>query len=135
MAQCKRMTVNVYGIDAEGALVVERNRPEHGECLNIPGKCGCTHAEIMLLRIMPNPVMVLISHSPCKACAEALVSAGVKAVYWMQQYRLTEGIEVLRNAGVTAEPCVAGMSLLDFTMWKARENGIEYVHYKRPSNP
>ncbi|WIT25853.1 hypothetical protein [Bacillus phage SPO1L1] len=97
--ECKRMTVYAVGLDKDYSIVKTRNG-NYGECKNIPGACGCTHAEIQLLSHMSNPVMVYISHSPCLNCAKELVKAGVKYVYYDDMYRLVEGIGYLKDNGV-----------------------------------
>lgn len=98
--ECKRMTVHAVGIDNEYNIVKTRNG-NYGECKNVPGECGCTHAEIQLLSHMINPVMVYVSHSPCLNCARELVKAGVKYVHYNEPYRIPDGVEYLKNNGVT----------------------------------
>lgn len=88
------MTVVAIGKDREGNVEICRNG-NYNECLNIPGACTCVHAEMSLLKKMPNPEVVVVSHSPCISCAKALVDAGVESVYYVKQYRLTEGVEYL----------------------------------------
>lgn len=97
--ECKRMTVYAVGIDEDYNMVRTRNG-NYGECENIPGACGCMHAEIRLLSRMPNPVIVYVSHSPCLNCAKALVKAGVNVVYYTEPYRILDGINHLEENGV-----------------------------------
>lgn len=94
MGECKRYRVLAIGRDREDNVEIEGNYNDN-ECTGVPGECGCTHAEIRLLEKMPNPEVVVVSHSPCINCAKALVDAGVESVYYVKQYRLTEGIEYL----------------------------------------
>ena len=47
--------------------------------------------------------VVFVTHSPCYDCAKLLYQAGVKEVYYATPYRLTEGIEFLRKAGIKVE--------------------------------
>ncbi|UAV84384.1 putative cytidine deaminase [Bacillus phage phi18] len=98
--ECKRMTVHAVGLDKDYNIVKTRNG-NYGECKNVPGACGCTHAEIQLLSHMVNPVMVYVSHSPCLNCARELVKAGVKYVHYSEPYRIADGIEYLESNGVT----------------------------------
>lgn len=98
-ARCRRMTVHAIGTDMRGNIAYARNYNTH-ECLNIPGRCGCIHAEAALLQTMPDPVVVVVSHSPCLNCAKLLHDAGVEAVYYMNEYRLLDGVEYLRQNGV-----------------------------------
>lgn len=96
---CKRMTVHAMGIDKLGNIVTAKNG-NPGTCTGIIGQCGCQHAEHKLLKKMPNPVAVSVSHAPCIDCAKKLVSAGVRTVTYLKPYRRTEGIEYLDQQGV-----------------------------------
>ncbi len=93
------MSVHAMGIDAEGNIAHASNG-NPGKCRDIVGKCGCVHAEIRLLKKMPNPVAVSVSHAPCLNCAIALVEAGVQTVTYLKPYRLTAGINYLDHMGV-----------------------------------
>jgi deoxycytidylate deaminase len=93
------MTVHALGITKDKQIAYATNGNET-ECTNNAGNCGCIHAEIALLKKLPNPEIVLVSHSPCLACAKALVQVNVKKVRYHIPYRLTEGIEYLKEQGV-----------------------------------
>lgn len=99
--KCKRMKVVAIGITVDGTIGKARNY-NHKECSNVPGACGCTHAEINLLEQMSydNPKMVIVSHSPCLDCAKRLVEEGVLTVMYHEEYRVTDGIDYLRENGV-----------------------------------
>ena len=43
---------------------------------------------------------VHVTHMPCLPCAMAMINAGVVAVHFRESYRLRDGIELLRSAGV-----------------------------------
>lgn len=98
--RCKRgPAVHAMGIDAEGNVEYSRNY-NTTECTNEVGNCGCVHAEMGLLKKMPNPVHVVCSLSPCLMCAIALVGAGVSSVHYLKEYRITSGIDYLIKNGV-----------------------------------
>lgn len=97
--KCKRATVYATGIRGT-EIVSARNGNESDSCTEIPGKCGCIHAEINLLKKMPNPIEVVITMSPCLNCAKALVDAGVKKVSYLNDYRLLDGLNYLKDNGV-----------------------------------
>lgn len=44
--------------------------------------------------------VMLITHSPCKLCSLRIKDAGVKEVIYLEQYRCTEGIDFLKEAGI-----------------------------------
>ena len=41
-----------------------------------------------------------VTSSPCMECAKLIIQAGVKRVVYNEQYRLTDGIDLLRRAGI-----------------------------------
>jgi len=44
-----------------------------------------------------------ITHSPCFECSKALLTIGIKKVYYRSQYRSTVGIDLLTQNGVEVE--------------------------------
>ena len=46
---------------------------------------------------------IYITASPCLECANLIIQAGIKRVVYGEQYRLTDGIELLRRAGIDVE--------------------------------
>ena len=40
------------------------------------------------------------THSPCIDCAKAIINAGIKKVYYVEEYRSRDGIELLELAGI-----------------------------------
>jgi len=44
-----------------------------------------------------------ITLSPCETCAKLIVQVGIKRVVFLEQYKNTEGIEFLRQAGIKVE--------------------------------
>ena len=41
-----------------------------------------------------------VTASPCIECAKLIIQAGIKKVVYAEKYRLTDGIDLLRKAGV-----------------------------------
>ena len=99
MEFCKRMTVHAIGIDETGKVEYARNG-NLSDCKEIPGECGCIHAEDNLLKVMPDPVFVSLSHAPCFNCATLLIKAKVKQVSFLKPYRLPHGVYLLQVNGV-----------------------------------
>lgn len=62
-----------------------------------PGMDGYIHAEINMVAKFrehdPENYVVLLTHSPCKACSKVLMTAGFKQIYWIEDYRETEHID------------------------------------------
>ena len=71
---------------------------------NEPGFCGCLHAEDNCLLKMnfndPVDKIMYTTTSPCKACAKRIVQASINEVIYLNEYRNTEGIELLKQAHV-----------------------------------
>ena len=44
-----------------------------------------------------------VTASPCIECAKLIIQAGICRVVYYEEYRITDGIDLLRNAGVTVE--------------------------------
>ena len=44
-----------------------------------------------------------VTASPCVECAKLIIQAGIKRVVYRDEYRLTDGIDLLRKAGVEIE--------------------------------
>lgn len=43
---------------------------------------------------------IYITASPCLECAKLIIQSGIKRVVYAEQYRLLDGIELLRRAGI-----------------------------------
>ncbi len=44
-----------------------------------------------------------VTASPCLECAKLIIQAGIKRVVYNEDYRITDGIDLLRRAGVEVE--------------------------------
>ncbi|MDR2475564.1 MAG: dCMP deaminase family protein [Bacteroidales bacterium] len=47
-----------------------------------------------------NGATLYVTASPCIECAKLIIQAGIKRVVYSEQYRLTEGIELLQQANI-----------------------------------
>lgn len=45
--------------------------------------------------------VLFVTHSPCIECAKLVYQSGIRQVFWGQQYRDDQGLQFLRQAGVT----------------------------------
>jgi dCMP deaminase len=71
-----------------------------------PGQSGFVHAEVNALINAGQPVYsgnVYLTHSPCLACAKALINAGVQVIWYAEPYRDTRPLEWLEMAGVRVQ--------------------------------
>ena len=44
-----------------------------------------------------------VTDSPCIECAKLIIQAGIKRVVYSKLYRITDGIELMKTAGITLE--------------------------------
>lgn len=44
-----------------------------------------------------------VTASPCVECAKLIIQAGIKRVVYRDEYRLTDGIDLLKRAGIECE--------------------------------
>lgn len=44
-----------------------------------------------------------VTDSPCLECSKLIIQAGIRRVVYAREYRLTDGIELLRRAGIEVE--------------------------------
>ena len=52
-----------------------------------------------------------VTHSPCMECAKLIINAGISRVVYGEEYRLVEGLELLRDAGIWVTCRITGSSL------------------------
>ena len=44
-----------------------------------------------------------VTASPCIECAKLIIQAGIRRVVYRDEYRLTDGVDLLRRAGIAVE--------------------------------
>ena len=112
MSSCKRLKVGAilvkdnsiisYGYngtpygddnDCECSLTgLSTNKVIHAEN-NALLKCAASHAS-------SRDSVCFVSHSPCIYCSIAMYQAGISEVYYINDYRLTEGIDFLQSKNI-----------------------------------
>lgn len=110
----------VLGIGYNGNA---RGFPNECDRPNMPGNCGCIHAESNALLkadgTEPDQRMFL-THSPCVPCAKLIINSGVRWLYYRDEYRNPDGLAVLGRAGVVLIP-------MDKPREKPRELGVMFA--------
>ena len=88
---------------------VTDNIPELGEPYFPRGCTRATHAEANAVAFCArhgtpcaNGTMYC-THSPCVACSHLMASAGIYRVVFGEHYRITEGMEMLRELGMVVD--------------------------------
>ena len=71
----------------------------------IGSKYGCVHAEVNALikcRSDDMDKVMFVTLSPCVACAAAIINApgSFSTVYYLEEWKDTKGLELLRSAGI-----------------------------------
>lgn len=44
-----------------------------------------------------------LTHSPCPMCCKMIISSGIKRVVYKNEYRLTQGVQILKKANLIIE--------------------------------
>lgn len=77
--------------------------PHEHESLE-PGKSGFIHAEVNALVKcdfnFPKRKHMYVTHMPCKDCAKLIINAEIARVVWEIPYRLTAGVDLLKEVGI-----------------------------------
>jgi dCMP deaminase len=108
---CKRLQVGtvITTTDFRKVLAIGYNGNATGlenKCdSDTPGNCGCLHSEENTIINCDPPrnteKYVFVTHLPCKMCAKRLLNLGnVKKVYYKNEYRITESIDILKSANI-----------------------------------
>lgn len=93
--------------DMSQVLAFGYNGPPKGrpnDSCNEQEGCDCVHAEINALLKCDGRIenkMMFVTLEPCLACANAIVQAGVKKVYYLNEYRNHDGLERLKQCMVS----------------------------------
>lgn len=72
------------------------------------GNCGCLHSEENAVINCDSPRSVekiaFVTHLPCVQCAKRLINLGnVKKVYYANEYRIRDSVEVLKSVGIDVQ--------------------------------
>jgi dCMP deaminase len=105
---CCEDTVYVNSVLTGEELWDEQNQQYY----KLVTKPEVTHAEKNLFsKLMRQGVstkngVMFLTHSPCFSCSQQIYEAGVKAIYYIDDYRSTDGIKFLRKVGINVEKCI-----------------------------
>jgi dCMP deaminase len=80
-----------------------RKRPDCNIGDNSMSRCPCLHAEENAIALvdgrMPGKIM-FVTMTPCLHCSQLIVNANIGKVFYLKDYRNTEGIELLKTCRV-----------------------------------
>ena len=60
--------------------------------------------------------------SPCIECSKLIIQSGIKRVVYAEKYRLTDGVDLLKRAGVVVEYMNPASGLPPHPDWQAASN-------------
>ena len=70
-----------------------------------PGMSGFLHAEQNAIAKFkehdPENWIIIVSTSPCNLCMKLLINCGFKHIYWVDSYRETSHLDVLKDLDIT----------------------------------
>jgi len=94
-----------FGYNGSYSGAVQNTETGTEEDSLIPGESGFIHAEVNMIAKFkeydPENYIVLLTLSPCKMCTKILVNAGFKHVYWIDDYRSLEHLEIFNQCKIT----------------------------------
>lgn len=68
------------------------------------GHSGLIHAEINALIKCdynnPKNKKMYVTLSPCEVCAKAIINAGIKEVIYLEEYKKSDGLQILQSYGI-----------------------------------
>ena len=92
---CKSYSLNHIAIEVPSVRLISKPTVIHAE-LNAVLKCAKEGISV-------KGATIYTTLSCCAQCASMLASCGVKRVVYLEEYRDTKGIEVLRQCGIIVE--------------------------------
>lgn len=141
---CSRLQVGAVLVYARRIISTGYNGAPAGmpHCEHYPTDLsdGCrvaVHAEVNAVAfaakngVATDGSVMYTTDSPCVACAQLLINAGIKEVIYSREYRNTEGIKLLERAGI---PTVGPMRPELSAMFDPRGNDAG-LHSSQPSDP
>lgn len=103
------VSTGINGLPSGGSNVCETIEIDEKGCEFLKTKPDVLHAEENLVsKLLQQGVstidgVVFLTHSPCINCAKILYNAGIKSVYYKNDYRSSAGIDFLQRNGIHAQ--------------------------------
>ena len=108
---CKRPNRKIGAVitteDMTQVLSVAYNGPAKGlpndACRNTENSCGCLHAETNAIAKVNSTIqnkILFVTMQPCEMCASLIAQANIKKVYYLDNYRNTDGLKILSDCGI-----------------------------------
>lgn len=97
------------GFDNNCEIEIRSFRPEDGECIELKTRPEVLHAEANAITKLAKSTnssvggILYVTLSPCLECAKLIIQSGIKRVVYGEVYRSTDGLELLKKAGINVE--------------------------------
>lgn len=121
---CYRRSVGAVIVQGSNVISIGYNGPKAGEmhCTgqNCTGSGGCAravHAEDNAISRATVPLAgarMYVTESPCVSCANQVILNGISEVYYLNEYRIVEGIHFLIAAGVKVKRMTPSGYIIDY---------------------
>ncbi len=98
--------IGVNGTAPKTSNQCEYTDPETGQLTTFPHViCGAANAIYKAAKqgVMIDGSTLYSTDSPCQKCTHALISVGVKRIVYVREYRLTDHLQLLTDAGISVE--------------------------------
>lgn len=89
---------NIISIGYNGGVKGSRNCCES----SLEGLCGCIHAEENAL-LKGCGSNLYCTTMPCEKCAKLIINAGVKNVFYAEEYRTNSSLSLFKKSGINCE--------------------------------
>lgn len=117
LSYCKRKQVGCVIVKGDRIISIGYNGTPEGWDNTCEDKDGTTlpevlHAELNAIGKLAEDdgggrnASLFVTISPCLPCAVLIKRAGIKEVYYYEEYRTSEGIEFLRKCGILVEQVI-----------------------------
>ena len=114
LSYCKRLQVGAILVKDDAVISYGFNGTGRGDenvCEDINGDTNgnVIHAEQNVIYKCSRSTSssfgstMIVTHSPCKQCALAILQSGIEAVYYKHDYRDRDGVDYLIGKGI---PCI-----------------------------
>jgi len=94
-------------IEIENEHLKKYPNPHQHHIIELKSRPEVLHAEMNALMKLAKytgggeGATMFITHSPCLECAKGIYQAGIKEVYYENEYRDTAGVDFLKSCGLT----------------------------------
>ena len=112
-SRVERQCLDYYARRDDACIIEQLDSPEALLARDDAGEryelCRSVHAEANAITKLArsgnnsDQATLYVTASPCIECAKLIIQAGIRRVVYAEQYRLTDGIDLLRRAGVEVE--------------------------------